>query len=145
MSDLTRFGVSMENDLLEDFDALISEKGYSNRSEAIRDIIRNTIVQQQVRSGNKSGIGVLTFVYDHHRHDLERNLTAFQHDHFNNIVSTTHVHVDHDNCLEVIILKGTVSRMKKFADRLLSFKGVQHGNLVLTTTMKRKHTHNQTQ
>ncbi len=139
MAELTRFGVSMENDLLEDFDALIAEKGYSNRSEAIRDIIRNTIVQQQVRSGNKSGIGVLTFVYDHHRRDLERNLTKLQHDHFKNIVSTTHVHVDHDNCLEVIIMNGTVSRIKKIADNLLSFKGVKHGNLVLTTTMDSKH------
>ncbi len=141
MSQLTRFGVSMEDDLLRDFDALITEKGYSNRSEAIRDIIRTTIIQQQIRSGNKSGIGVLTFVYDHHQRELERNLTSFQHDHVTNIVSTTHVHVDHDNCLEVIILKGTVSRMKKIADHLLSFKGVKHGNLVLTSTMKSKHSH----
>lgn len=134
MNKLTRFGVSMEEKLLEDFDALIAEKGYNNRSEAIRDIVRSAIIQQHVRQGNKSGIGVLTFVYDHHHRELERILTSFQHDHFRNIVATTHVHVDHDNCLEVIILRGTISRIKKIADHLLSFKGVKHGNLVLTAT-----------
>jgi CopG family transcriptional regulator, nickel-responsive regulator len=129
---ITRFGVSMEDTLLGRFDRHIEKKGYTNRSEAIRDIVRERLIEAGVRSENKTGIGVLTFVYDHHHRELERNLNDFQHDHFKQIISTTHVHVDHDNCLEVIILKGKANVLRKIADRLLSFKGVKHGKLVLT-------------
>lgn len=135
----------MEGDLLEQFDHLIARKGYTNRSEAVRDIVRATLVEEDVESPNVPTIGALVFVYHHHQRELEKALSNLQHDYFENIISTSHVHVDHDHCLEVVLLKGNARILRTIADRLLSFKGVEHGKLTLTTTLPnlqhRKHSH----
>ena len=135
MQNLTRFGVSMENDLLKKFDHLIEKKGYSNRSEAIRDLVREKFVEENVTDDNKIVFGILTTVYDHHQRELDERLTEFQHDNYKSIISTTHIHLNHHDCLEVIILKDKASKIKKISDKLLSFKGVQHGKLVLTSNL----------
>ncbi len=129
---IVRFGVSMEDELLQKFDKLISQKGYTNRSEAIRDLIREKLIQQAIEK-DKICYGVFSFVYDHNKRELEEKLTDFQHDNFHLIISTTHIHIDRDHCLEVIIMKGKAGELKKITDKLLSFKGVEHGNLTLTT------------
>ena len=135
MQNLTRFGVSMENDLLKKFDHLIEKKGYSNRSEAIRDLVREKFVEENVTDDNKIVFGILTTVYDHHQRELDEKLTEFQHDNYKSIISTTHIHLNHHDCLEVIILKEKASKIKKISDKLLSFKGVKHGKLVLTSEL----------
>jgi len=126
----------MESELLETFDKLIDKRGYTNRSEAIRDFVREIIVQEGIHDPNSDAFGVLSFVYDHHVRDLEAKLTDFQHEHFRSIVSTSHVHIDHDNCLEVIILKDKAGRIGEVSDKILSYKGVKHGKLSLTLTGK---------
>lgn len=133
MSPLIRTGISLEQDLLERFDRLIEQKGYGNRSEAIRDLVRDHFVQEDVAS-NRVVIATLTLVYDHHQPKLSEQLVESQHDYTGQILATTHVHLDHRNCLEVIILKGRGSDVKKFADQILSLRGVKHGKLVLTST-----------
>ncbi len=135
MNTLIRFGVSMEKKLLSRFDHLIESIGYTTRSEAIRDIVRDRLVEQIVHDGNAEIFGVLTLVYDHHKRELEDRLTDFQHHHFKNIISTTHVHVDHNNCLEVVILRGRARILKIITEHLLSLKGVKHAKLVLTSTL----------
>ena len=134
--ELTRFGVSMESELLAKLDTMIDKKGYTNRSEALRDFVREKIVQERVHAPNSRAFGVLSFVYDHHVRELEGKLTDFQHEHFKTIVSTSHVHIDHDNCLEVIILKDNAVKISELSDKILSFKGVKHGSLSLTLTGK---------
>lgn len=129
---IVRFGVSMENELLEKFDKLIHQKGYTNRSEAIRDLIREKLVEQAIEK-DQICFGVFSFVYDHTKRELEEKLTDFQHEHFNIIISTTHIHIDKDHCLEVIIMKGKAGELKKITDKVLSFKGVENGKLSLTT------------
>lgn len=136
MEKLNRFGVSMEEDLLKKFDKLISKEGYSNRSEAIRDLVREKLIEEKIRDENKNSFGVMTTVYDHHQRDLDEKLTDFQHHNFKSIVFTTHLHIDHDNCLEVIILKDKAGKIKSITDKLLSFKGVKHGKLTLTSFEK---------
>ena len=131
MSTLIRTGISLEQDLLEKFDLLIKQKGYANRSEAIRDLVRDHFVEEEVAS-NKIVVGTITLVYDHHQPKLSEQLVSAQHDYKGQVLATTHVHLDHHNCLEVIILKGHGTEVKKFSDNLLSLKGVKHGKLVLT-------------
>jgi CopG family transcriptional regulator, nickel-responsive regulator len=131
MSTLIRTGISLEQDLLEKFDLLIKQKGYGNRSEAIRDLVRDHFVQEEVAS-NKIVVGTITLVYDHHQPKLSEQLVSAQHDYKGQVLATTHVHLDHHNCLEVIILKGHGTEVKKFSDKLLSLRGVKHGKLVLT-------------
>jgi CopG family transcriptional regulator, nickel-responsive regulator len=133
MEKLLRFGVSMEETLLESFDEHISSKGYSNRSEAIRDMVREKLGDEELQNNKQNAIGTLTFVYDHHKREIEENLNKFQHDHFENVISTTHIHLDHDNCLEVILLKGPSGLIKHIADKILSFKGVKQGKFNLTS------------
>ncbi|HUI30674.1 MAG TPA: nickel-responsive transcriptional regulator NikR [Candidatus Acidoferrales bacterium] len=133
---LIRFGVSMEDELLEMFDKIIDRRGYTNRSEAIRDFVREKIVEEGIHDANSLAFGVLSFVYDHHVRELEGKLTDFQHEHFKSIVSTSHIHIDHDNCLEVIILKDKAGKISEIADKMLSYKGVKHGKLSLTLTGK---------
>lgn len=135
MQNLIRFGVSMENDLLKKFDLLIEKKGYSNRSEAIRDLVREKFVEENVTDDNQIVFGILTTVYDHHQRELDEKLTEFQHDNYKSIISTTHLHLNHHDCLEVIILKDKAGKVKKIADKLISFKGVKHGKLVLTSEL----------
>ncbi len=134
MGKLTRFGVSRDEELLEPFDALCAVKGYSNRSEAIRDLIRKALVAEEWQQADGQGAGTLTLVYDHHKNDLARRLTQMQHDEHDIIIATLHVHLDHHNCLEVLILKGEAARVRALADKLISCKGVKHGTFSGTTT-----------
>ena len=134
MGKLTRFGVSLDEELLEPFDALCAVKGYSNRSEAIRDLIRKALVAEEWQQADGQGAGTLTLVYDHHTNDLARRLTQMQHDEHDIIIATLHVHLDHHNCLEVLILKGEAARVRALADKLISCKGVKHGTFSGTTT-----------
>ena len=126
----------MEGDLLNKFDKMIDKRGYTNRSEAIRDFVRERIVEEGIHDADSLAFGVLSFVYDHHVRDLEAKLTDFQHDHFKSIVSTSHIHIDHDNCLEVIILKDRAGSIRQISDKILTYKGVKHGTLSLTLTGK---------
>ncbi|MBI3279168.1 MAG: nickel-responsive transcriptional regulator NikR [Acidobacteria bacterium] len=134
MSELNRIGVAIDADLLEKFDALIAERGYTNRSEAFRDLIRDELVQREWERPEATVVGTLTLVYDHHVRMLNEKLTGMQHDHFHHILSTLHVHLDHDNCLEVIVIKGKARDVRRFADALLSTKGVKHGRLTVTSS-----------
>ena len=129
---LVRFGVSLPKDLMTKFDRLVKRKRYPNRSEAIRDLIRRELVQEDIAS-DKIVAGVLSLLYDHHKSAIAEKLTSLQHDHHQSIISITHVHLDHDNCLEVILLHGRARDIKKFADGIISIKGVKHGGLHLTS------------
>ena len=130
---LIRFGVSMEQSLLEGFDSLCADKGYGNRSEAIRDMIRNLLVENELRDQNAEGVGTLTLVYNHHQRELEEKLTSYQHEHLSAIISTVHVHLSRHLCLEVSVLRGKAKEIRRIADGLIATKGVQHGKLVMTT------------
>jgi len=134
MGNLKRFGVSLNSDLLTKFDKLIDNKGYGNRSEAIRDLIREELVSEEWKSGNKETVGVFSLVYDHHESDISQLINNIQHNNLNIIRSSTHVHIDHHNCLEVIILKGKSKEIKKLTDQLSSTKGIKHGKLIMTST-----------
>jgi CopG family nickel-responsive transcriptional regulator len=134
VSELARIGVAIDSELLNRFDQLIGERGYTNRSEAFRDLIRDELVQKSWESAESEVVGTVTLVYDHHVRMLNEKLTDMQHDHHKNILSTLHVHLDHDNCLEVLIVKGKAGTVQKIADALISTKGVKHGRLTLTTT-----------
>ena len=134
MGKLKRFGVSLNSDLLVKFDKLIDGKGYGNRSEAIRDLIREELVSEEWKSGNKETVGVFSLVYDHHESDISQLINNVQHNNLNIIRSSTHVHIDHHNCLEVIILKGNSKEIKKLTDQLSSTKGIKHGKLIMTST-----------
>ena len=134
MIDAVRFGVSMSKELLKKFDQLIRDMGYRNRSEAIRDLIRERLVQQEWQHTNKETVGTITIVYSHDVHELTEILTALQHKYHKQIISTMHIHLDRHNCLEVLVVRGKGQEIKKIADRLLSTKGVKHGKLTTTTT-----------
>ena len=134
MTELARFGISIDRRLLDSFDRMITDKGYDNRSEAIRDMIRNALVEEQLSRGDDTPtVGTVTLVYDHHTRDLSDKLTGHQHSHHNAIVSALHVHLDSHHCLEVVVVRGTAGQVKRLADELIGTKGVQHGKLVLTT------------
>lgn len=135
MEQLVRFGVSLDHGLLQEFDRHIKRRGYASRSEALRDLIRDTLVEEEW-DDNKETVATITFVYDHHVRDLPGKLTDIQHDYQGRILSGMHVHLDHDHCLEVLVVKGTGSEIKKVADALVSVKGVKHGKLAMTTTGK---------
>lgn len=134
MGKTIRFGVSLDSDLLDKFDALCDHRSYQTRSEAIRDLIRSTLVQQQWESAEGEVAGTLTLVYNHHVSGLAQRLTDIQHSQHQMILSTLHCHLDHDNCLEVLVLRGEANVIKALGQRLISTKGVKHGQLVLTTT-----------
>ena len=134
MSDLARIGVAIDSSLLKRFDQLIGQRGYTNRSEAFRDLIRDELVQKSWESPDADVVGTVTLVYNHHVRMLNEKLTGMQHDHHKNILSTMHVHLDHDNCLEVIVVKGKAKNVQHIADGLISTKGVKHGHLTITTT-----------
>jgi CopG family nickel-responsive transcriptional regulator len=130
---LTRFGVSIDTDLLRRFDRHITHAGYNTRSEAFRDLVRARLVEEDVGNPDSPAFGVLTLVYNHHQRELEEKLTDTQHHHHHHIISTMHVHLDHDHCLEVILLRGDVRTIRSIAESLGSFKGVKHADLTLTT------------
>ncbi len=139
MGDTTRFGISIDSDLLESFDRLLTQKGYQNRSEAIRDLIRAAIVEEKQESGNEEMVGTVTMVYNHHVRDLSDKLTEHQHQHHHQVVSALHVHLDAHNCLEVLILRGTAREIHRIADELLRVKGVKHGRLFMTSADAEHH------
>ena len=134
MSGLSRIGVAIDTDLLKKFDKLIGRRGYTNRSQAFRDLIRDDLVEQTWESPDADVVGTITLVYDHHVRLLSDKLTSIQHDHHHNILSTLHVHLDHDNCLEVLVVRGKSAAVRKVADALISTSGVKHGRLTITTT-----------
>jgi len=136
MSDLTRFGVSIDSTLIGKFDALIRRKGYTSRSEALRDMIRDGLVEQEWKTENRETVGTITIVYNHHTRELDHALTDMQHKSFHQIISTLHVHLDAHNCLEVLVVKGKSQEIKRIADRLIGTRGVKHGKLTTTTTGK---------
>jgi CopG family nickel-responsive transcriptional regulator len=144
MSQLSRTGVSLEEDLLKEFDRLITKRGYQNRSEAIRDLIREALLGENIDS-NQPVVGTLTLVYDHHVPNLSEKLTEAQHVAGAMILAATHVHLDHNYCLEVIIMKGRSKELQGVADRILALRGVELGKLVLTNSGKElkrsKHSH----
>lgn len=130
MSDLERFGVSMDAELLARFDARLAARGYRTRSEAIRDLVRRDLVDGAWEQPEAEVFGTVSILYDHHAHGLAEALTELQHDEHDAIVCTTHVHVDAHNCLEVIIVRGISRRVRHIADRLIATKGVKHGQLL---------------
>ncbi|MGQ9559654.1 MAG: nickel-responsive transcriptional regulator NikR [Candidatus Oleimicrobiaceae bacterium] len=131
---LTRFGISLDEELLERFDKMVEEKGYSNRSEAIRDLIRDALVQREWEKGIGDRVGTITLIYDHHLRELPERLMELQHNFTHEIISTMHVHLDHDNCLEVLAVRGDAKVVRTIADQLIGTRGVKHGKLVTTTT-----------
>ena len=133
MSELTRFGVSIDEELLRQFDRLITEKGWGNRSEALRDLIRDRLVDEAWES-DEEVVGTITLVYDHHVRELAERLTELQHDNHDAVLSSMHVHLDHRNCLEVIIVRGAATQVGDLASQLIGARGVKHGKLVASTT-----------
>ena len=136
MGKIERFSVSLEGELLKSFDKYIDQMGYVSRSEAVRDLIREKLVVREWQHPKTEGVGVITLVYDHHLRDLPEKLTELQHRFFKEIVSTTHIHLDRHNCLEVVIVRGQAKKLQSIADLLISTKGVKHGRLLATTTGK---------
>jgi len=135
MPKVFRFGISLEKDLLDNFDRLIREKNYTNRSEAFRDLIREDLVKAEWKK-NKEIVGAITLIYNHHKRELVNKLMDIQHDFGGIIISSQHIHLDHNNCLEIIAVKGVAKEAQKLADSLKSVKGVKHGTLSLSTTGK---------
>jgi len=135
MSDLARTGLSIDRELLAQFDVAIAKRNYKNRSEAVRDLIRDHLVGEEADS-NKVVVGTLTIVYDHHRPNLTEKLVEAQHHAGGSVLAATHVHLDHHNCLEVVIMKGRSKELRHLADQILSLRGVKHGQLVITSTGK---------
>jgi CopG family nickel-responsive transcriptional regulator len=133
MSQVTRFGVSLEEGLLAQFDRVIARKGYTNRSEALRDLIRDSLVRERWEQGTEEAVGTVTLVYSHDVHELADKLTDLQHAHYRTIVSTLHVHLDPHHCLEVLVLRGKANELKAIADRLIGTRGVKHGTFSATT------------
>jgi len=129
---IIRFGVSIEPELLNKFDKTIKKKSYTNRSEAIRDLIRKYIIVEESQETDAEGLGTLTILYDHHVSALKNRLIDIQHDHHQEILTTTHIHIDHNNCLEVLVIRGKTKEIKKLADAIKALKGIKHGELVIT-------------
>jgi len=136
MAELTRFGVSMDAELLARFDELIRKQGYANRSEAIRDLVRERLVRAEWEAGAEV-VGVIVLLYDHHKRELTDKLTELQHRHYDLVIATLHVHLDEDNCLEILAVRGPGQEVQELADHLRSLKGVKHGQLAATSTGRR--------
>ena len=132
---LKRFSISLEESLLAKFDQYILAHQYDNRSEAIRDLIRKVMVRNEW-DADKQVMGVISLVFDHHEPRLQEKITLVQHDYHHHIISSTHVHMDHDNCMEVIIVKGKAANVQELADRLTALRGIRDGNLAMSSTGK---------
>ncbi len=133
MSDIIRFGVSIDQDLLENYDRLIAERGYATRSEALRDLIREALIQQKIEMETTTSVlGSLTLVYDHHARNLSQEMAEIQHNFHDLVLSVMHLHVSHDDCMEVIALRGIVADVVELANGLLSLKGIKNGKLFIT-------------
>ncbi|MBT8347069.1 MAG: nickel-responsive transcriptional regulator NikR [Desulfofustis sp.] len=135
---LKRFTISLDEKLLEQFDTAIKQRKYVNRSEAIRDLIRAAFVEEEWQA-DKDVVGVISMVYDHHQSKLQEKVTEIQHEYHNQIVSATHIHMDHHNCLEVVIVKGKAGSINELADRLRSLRGVRNCKMAMSTTGKDLH------
>src|SRR5271166_2140484 len=133
---IARFGVSLSSALLKELDRMIRQKGYKNRSLAISDMVRDHLVEHQQEITDGEVAGTITLVYDHHRPHVQETLTGLQHKQVATIISTLHVHLDHDNCLEVLVVRGKASVVRSIAEHLIAVRGVKHGKLMLTTTGK---------
>lgn len=135
MGDLVRFGVSVESDLLEQFDQFIEARQYKNRSEAIRDLMRQSLIEE---AWEKDAVmaGGIAYVYDHHKRQLVNQLLLIQHDYHDLVVSSQHIHLDHDNCLEIVVVKGLVSRVRELYDRIKAMKGIQHIDMLKTVAQQ---------
>ena len=133
---VARFSVSLNKQLLKQLDAMVKEKGYANRSLALADMIRDNLVEHRQEFGDGQVAGTVTLVYDHHKPHVQKSLTEIQHGQLHSVVSALHVHLDHHNCLEVLVVRGKASEVKSIADHLIGAKGVKHGKLSLTTTGK---------
>lgn len=136
MGKLTRFSVSIESDLLDRFLRMAKKHGWGNRSRAVRNVMRNSLVREEWQGGDEI-VGTITIVYNHHKRELTDRLTSIQHDHHDAVLAATHIHLDHDNCLEMIAVRGTASQVQKIADTLIGTRGVKHGKLTATTTGKK--------
>jgi CopG family nickel-responsive transcriptional regulator len=132
--ELERISLAIEKDLIERFDALVTRTGAGNRSEAIRDLIRKRLVEDEWERGRRDAVASLTLVYDHGKRDLSDRIAGTGHDHHHEILATMHVHLDHDACLEVMALRGRPSELRHIADHLIGLKGVKHGQLVMSST-----------
>lgn len=130
---VARFGVSLEKELLEALDKFVNENQYANRSQAIRHLIKNNLVEKKWES-NEIVAGAISLVYDHHKRDLLNTLAGIQHDYHDEILATQHFHLDHDNCLEIIAVKGESSKLTLLANKLIAIKGIQHGKLTMSST-----------
>ena len=133
---VARFSISLPADFLRQLDGMVERKGYDNRSLAMADMIRDHLVDERQKFGNEEIAGTITLVYDHHKQHVQAALTDIQHDHHEVIISTLHVHLDHNNCLEVLVVRGKAVLIKKIADELIGAKGVKHGKLTVTSTGK---------
>jgi CopG family nickel-responsive transcriptional regulator len=129
---LSRIGIALDSDLLERFDRSIELSGYTNRSEAFRDLIRDRLVAERTAAPEAIVVGTVTLIFDHHASGVTEKLAELQHAHHELVVSTSHAHLDHDACLEVLIVHGRSTEVEQFADRLIGLKGIQHGRLVMT-------------
>jgi CopG family nickel-responsive transcriptional regulator len=136
MAGVTRFSISIESELLRRFLKLAKKHGWNNRSEALRNLMRDALVRDEWE-GDTEIVGTITIVYDHHKRELTDRLTSIQHDHHESVLAATHIHLDHDNCLEMIAIKGTASEVQKIADELINTRGVKHGKVSATTTGRR--------
>jgi CopG family nickel-responsive transcriptional regulator len=136
MEKIKRFGVSIEGRLLEQFDSYIAVNNYGNRSEAIRDLIRKELVEEEWAKTNEEVAGAIVIVYDHHKREVVDKLLDIQHDFHEFIISSQHVHLDHDNCLEIIVVRGRMTQVNDLAAKLKSIKGVKHASLTKSTLGK---------
>jgi CopG family nickel-responsive transcriptional regulator len=136
MGVLSRIGIALDSDLLKRFDRSMRHRGYTNRSEAFRDLIRDRLVKEQTAVPDAIVVGTVTLIFDHHASGISEKLTELQHASHELIVSTSHAHLDHDSCLEVLIVHGKSGHVAQFADRIIGLKGVQHGQLVTTVPAK---------
>ena len=136
MGNIERVGVSLDQDLLARFDELIEKQGYANRSEALRDLIRARLDQEQLAKPSTEAVAGIFLVYDHHTTNLSTKLNRLQHNHLLHIITSTHIHLDHHNCLEIIILKGKVKEIQKLADQMTCLKGVKLSRTNIMTTGK---------
>jgi CopG family nickel-responsive transcriptional regulator len=146
MGELSRIGIALDSDLLKRFDRSIEKSGYTNRSEAFRDLIRDRLVRERTAAPDATVVGTVTLIFNHHAHGITEKLTELQHEDHDLVVSTSHAHLDHDSCLEVLIVHGSAASVERFADILIGLKGVQHGRLVMTVptldaTSPQEHSH----
>ena len=141
---MERLTISLDNQLSEQFDVFIHARGYTNRSEAMRDLIREQLESARLEKGSKGNcVATLSYIYNHHENDLANRIASVQHDHHDLILSSMHVHMDHDNCLEVVILRGTIHTVKNFANHVTATRGVRHGKLhmVPVEITQQQHSH----